>query len=48
LCKSAQPTHIVNINLFLQAGLGVDDASQILERPTSCIEPLRMGVPTGN
>jgi hypothetical protein len=40
LCKSNQPTHTANINLFLQAGMGVDDASQILEKPTSCTKPL--------
>ncbi len=30
LHKSAQPTHTTSINLLLQAGLGVNDASQIL------------------
>jgi hypothetical protein len=29
LCENAQPTHMANINLLLQVGLGVDDASQI-------------------
>jgi hypothetical protein len=32
LHKSAQPTRTTSINLLLQARLGVDDASQILER----------------
>jgi hypothetical protein len=32
LHKSAQPTRIVNINLLLQVGMGVDNASQILEK----------------
>jgi hypothetical protein len=32
LHKSAQPTRMANINFFLQAGLGIDDASQILEK----------------
>jgi hypothetical protein len=31
LCKRAQPTRTTNINLLLQASLGIDDASQILE-----------------
>jgi hypothetical protein len=32
LGKNAQPTCMANINLLLQASMGVDDASQILER----------------